>query len=258
MGLKTAYGRSFSIGYTDNMNPMKIKASEHMHSWHELLLIVRGNVSYCIDGFRFKVNPYDLMFIPANTYHFLIPEDESVYENFVISIDDDFIAKEKLDKLFVPPYKINIRKDEAMRELFERYKSFDKIFDSDDADFMAKNTIEQILVYSLYKPKEGKLSDKNTVGLISQYIAENIEKPLDSKIIAEKFNFTSSYIQNLFSKEMGIGIKHYINKKKIFAAHREIQNGLLASEAADKYGYQNYSSFYRQYIRTFGISPKKK
>ena len=258
MPLKSVDGKEFSIGYTDNMNPMKIKAGEHMHSWHELLLIVRGNVSYSIDGFRFKVEPYDLMFIPANTYHFLIAEDESVYENFVISIDEDFIAREKLEKLFVPPYKINIRKDDALLGLFENYKRFDKLFSKEDADFMTRNTLEQILIYSLYKPKEGKLSEKNTVALISQYIAENIEKPLDSQIIAQQFNFTSSYIQNLFSKEMGIGIKHYINKKKVFAAHREIQNGLLPSEAADKYGYQNYSSFYRQYVKTFGMSPKNK
>lgn len=258
MSLKALYGKRCSVGYTDNMNPMKINAGEHMHSWHELLLIVRGNVSYCIDGFRFKVNPYDLMFIPANTYHFLIPEDDSAYENFVISVDEDFISKEKLDRLFVPPYKINIRKDGALMSLFENYKNFKNIFDKDDIEFMTKNTIEQILVYSLYKPKEGELNEKNTVGLISQYIAENIEKPLDSKIIAEELSFTSSYIQNLFSKEMGIGIKHYINKKKIFEAHREIQNGMLPSEAADKYGYQNYSSFYRQYVKTFGASPKNR
>lgn len=258
MAISAGDRTGYAIGYTDNMNPMKIKAGEHMHPWHELLLIVRGNVSYCIDGFRFKVKPYDLMFIPANTYHFLIAEDDSIYENFVISVGEDFIAREKLDKLFVPPYKINIRKDEALMGLFESYKNFDKIFSEEDADFMTRNTLEQILIYSLYKPKEGKLSDKDTVGLISQYIAENIEKPLDSQIIAQQFNFTSSYIQNLFSREMGIGIKHYINKKKIFAAHREIQNGLLPSEAADKYGYQNYSSFYRQYVKTFGMSPKNK
>ena len=258
MVISAGEGKGYSIGYADNMNPMKIKAGEHMHPWHELLMIVRGNVSYCIDGFRFKVKPYDLMFIPANTYHFLIAEDDSVYENFVISVDENFIAKEKLDKLFTPPYKINIRKDVALMGLFENYKSFNKLFDSDDAEFMTKNTIEQILIYSLYKPKEGELSEKDTIALISQYIAENIEKPLDSKKIAENFNFTSSYIQNLFSKEMGIGLKHYINKKKIFEAHREIQNGMLPSEAADKYGYQNYSSFYRQYIKTFGTSPKKK
>lgn len=258
MVISAGKGKDYSISYDDNMNPMNVKADEHMHPWHELLMIIRGNVSYSIDGFRFKVKPYDLMLIPANTYHFLIPEDDNVYENFVISVDEDFIAKEKLDKLFAPPYKINIRKDEALINLFENYKTFDKIFNKEDAEFMTRNTIEQILIYSLYKPKEGELSDKNTVGLISQYIAENIEKPLDSKIIAEKFNFTSSYIQNLFSKEMGIGIKHYINKKKIFAAHRDIQNGLLPSEAADKYGYQNYSSFYRQYVKTFGISPKNR
>ncbi len=254
----TYSGMDFSINHGEGLNPMKINCNEHMHSRHEMLLIVRGNASYCIDGHKFRLNHYDLLFIPANTYHFLIPEDESTYENFVINVDEKFLDDERFQALFRPPYRINIRKDEVMIGFFENYKSLSKILSEEDLKFVAKRIIEQIIICSMYKPKEGKLNDKNTLGLISQYIAENIERPLDSKIIAQEFNFTSSYIQNLFSKEMGIGIKHYINKKKIFAAHREIQNGLLPSEVADKYGYQNYSSFYRQYVKAFGVSPKKK
>ena len=251
-------GMDFSIDHGENLNPMKLNCNEHMHSRHEMLLIIKGNASYCIDGYKFKLNHYDLLFIPANTYHFLIPEDESVYENFVINIDENFFEDERVQDLFSPPYRINIRKDEVMRSYFENYVRLSTILSKEDFTFMARNIIEQIIICSMYKAKEGIPSEKDTIALISQYIAENIEKPLNSKMIAENFNFTSSYIQNLFSNEMGIGLKHYINKKKIFAAHREIQNGRLASEVAEKYGYQNYSSFYRQYIKTFGTSPKKK
>lgn len=251
-------GVDFSVNHGIDLNPMKIGCYEHMHSKHEILLILKGNVSYCIDGHKFKINHYDLLFIPANTYHFLIPEDESTYENFVISVEEKFLEDERFQALFTPPYRINISKDEVMRGFFENYTSLSKILSEEDFSLVVRNIIEQIIICSMYKPKEGEINEKNTVAKISRYIAENIEKPLDSKIIAKEFNFTSSYIQNLFSREMGIGIKHYINKKKIYAAHHDMQEGLSPLEVADKYSYQNYSSFYRQYIKTFGVSPRKK
>ncbi len=251
-------GIGFSIDHGENLNPMKINCNEHMHSRHEMLLIVRGNASYCINGYKFKLNHYDLLFIPANTYHFLIPEDESTYENFVINVDENFFDEERFQNLFTPPYRINIRKDEVMVSLFENYKSLSKFLSEEDLSLMARNIVEQIIICSMYKPKQEKMNEKSTVSVIVEYIAQHIEEPLDSKKIADEFSFTSSYIQNIFSKEMGIGIKHYINQKKIYAAHRDIQNGISPSEAADKYGYQNYSSFYRQYIKYFGSSPRKK
>ena len=251
-------GGDFSINRGENLNPMKLNCNEHMHLRHEMLLIVRGNVSYCINGYKFKLNHYDLLFIPANTYHFLIPEDDSTYENFVISDDENFLDDERFQALFTPPYRINIRKDEVMMSLFENYNTFSKILSEKDFRLMARNMIEQIAICSMYKPKQEKISEKSTVSIIIEYVAQHLEEPLDSKKVADEFSFTSSYIQNIFSKEMGIGIKHYINQKKIYAAHRDIQNGLSPSEAADKYGYQNYSSFYRQYIKYFGSSPRKK
>ncbi len=251
-------GDKFSIGYSDNLNPMKINCDEHMHLRHEMLLMVRGNTSYCIDGYKFKMEHYDLLFIPANTYHFLIPEDDSPYENFVINVDENFFDDERFQELFSPPYRINISKDENMIGLLEIYKGLSKSLSEDDFRFVAKNIVEQIIICSMYKPKQEKISKKSTVSIMIEYIAKHLEEPLDSKKIAEEFNFTSSYIQNIFSKEMGIGIKHYINQKKIYAAHRDIQNGLSPSEASDKYGYQNYSSFYRQYVKNFGESPRKK
>ena len=210
-----------------------------MHTGYEILLIVKGKVSYCIDGFRFSVKPYDLLFIPVNTYHFLIPEDNSEYENYVINIKEDFFDKSRLDKVFVPPYKINISDDSLMRGLFDNLHSYHQVCSREDFVLAAKNTVEQLIVYASYKPREAEVNDKSIAGRISQYIIENITEPLDAGIIAQKFNFAGTYIQNLFSKEMGIGLKHYINKKKIYAARFDICGGMSPLEAADKYGYKN-------------------
>ena len=52
--------------------------------------------------------------------------------------------------------------------------------------------------------------------------------------------------------------KKYIMQKKIYAAHRDLLNGLSPSTVCEKYGFGDYSSFYRLYRKTFNASPNKK
>ena len=59
----------------------------HIHNHCEILLFIRGQADYNIDGQIFSPSPYDLLFIPAATYHYLIPTASVPYENYVIGID---------------------------------------------------------------------------------------------------------------------------------------------------------------------------
>ena len=47
-------------------------------------------------------------------------------------------------------------------------------------------------------------------------------------------------------------------QKKIYAAHRDLTNGLSPSAVCEKYGFGDYSSFYRLYRKTFHCAPNKK
>ena len=66
----------------------------HIHNHCELLLFISGQADYNIDGQAFSPSPYDLLFIPAATYHYLIPADSIPYENYVIGIDPAMIPAE--------------------------------------------------------------------------------------------------------------------------------------------------------------------
>ena len=67
-----------------------------------------------------------------------------------------------------------------------------------------------------------------------------------------------SYVQNVFSQHMHIGLKTYIMQKKIYAAHADLGRGLGPSEVCEKYAFGDYSVFYRLYKKTFHTSPGSK
>ena len=54
---------------------------------------------------------------------------------------------------------------------------------------------------------------------------------------------------------MHIGLKKYINQKKVYAAYNDLKNGNSAYTVCDKYGFGDYSSFFRVFKHTFGVSP---
>ena len=50
-------------------------------------------------------------------------------------------------------------------------------------------------------------------------------------------------------------IIQYVRTKKILAAHQMIENGAKPYQVAKKYGFDDYSTFYRSYVSIIGAAP---
>ncbi len=248
----------FKISHGVIKNPLMAEFNRHFHREHEILLHISGDADYSIDGSRYTLRPFDLLLIPSSMYHFAIPLSDRRYENYVINIGSGFTSEEKLEKLFSPPYVINIGDDALIKGMFSLLDRCSESYTEEDFAEAARHIVHEILIYASYKPKMGRSgSTDDIIARITEFIGANLERELNADIIARELSFSRSYIQNRFSQSMGIGLKHYINQKRIYAAHSDIKNGLSPYQAADKYGYGNYSSFFRQYVKIFGESPQK-
>jgi AraC-like DNA-binding protein len=223
-----------------------------------MLLFISGNAEYNIDGEQFVLKPYDLLLIPKSKYHFLVPvNDDEPYESCILMMETDF--SEKCAELFKPPYIINIADNEYLRRMFEHFTyCYDKYTEVDFGNAVI-NITKEILIYLSYIPKsKSTVGERSIVAEVIEFIERNIKNELNAGVIAQHFNFSKSHVQNKFSTVMGIGLGQYIHHKKMYAADNDIQNGMLPCEAAEKYGYTSYPSFYRQYVKTFGKSPVKR
>ncbi|MBQ8409004.1 MAG: helix-turn-helix transcriptional regulator [Clostridia bacterium] len=233
----------------------------HFHESCEILLLIKGDVHYSVDGNSYALKPYDIVLIPPSTYHFAIPMSNEDYENYVINIKPPFVGNKRLQSLFSPPYIINISGDSMLRRMFSLLDFYFENFSEADFKEASEHLIGEILICLSYKQKEeadiNLASGANLlISRITAYISDNLDKELNADVIAKHMNFSRSYVQNLFSEVMGIGLKQYVNQKKIYAAHADIQNGLSPNEAARKYCFEDYSSFFRQYKKILGVSPK--
>lgn len=230
----------------------------HIHNHCEMLLFISGKAEYNIDGQIFRPEPYDLLFVPAATYHYLIPTATEPYENYVIGLDPALVEKAHYDRLFLPPRMLHIRQDPELMGFFARLDRYHSRYRQEDFVRCARALIRELVVWCSYRAEELAVNPGGAVShaeAIARYITEHLEEPLDADRIARHFMLSKSYVQNLFSRDMHIGLKQYIMQKKIYAAHGALAAGESPNRVCERYGFGDYSSFYRLYKKTFAASP---
>ncbi len=89
------------------------------------------------------------------------------------------------------------------------------------------------------------------------YIEENLTKIKSLDEVAEHFFLSPSTLTHQFKSQMGISLMKFIRQKKLLLARSMLEKGEKPLEVAVKCGFSEYTTFYKAYIRFFGIAPSK-
>lgn len=233
---------------------------KHMHDHYEILYFVRGNITYTIEDKSKKLIPGELLFIPPAMLHFGTVDLTVPYERYVIKFDANTVSPELLRRVsncanfFGRLEDLNI-----VRLLDDIYTNY-----SDDEErYPLMMAILASLLIHMYKTNSSAPSEQiyknDVISDVVNYINANIRLPLTLNNICSELHFSKSYISKEFSQEMNTPIMTYIKYKKIIAAHKEIiSTGAKAVDIAFKYGFKDYSTFYRNYVKVVGYPPKER
>lgn len=91
---------------------------------------------------------------------------------------------------------------------------------------------------------------------IIRKVKEYYYEDLSLKVLANDFNINSSYLGQLFTKEIGMPFSDYLNKEKNSKAKELILNtNMKINDIAKQVGYADTSYFYRKFKKYYGVSP---
>lgn len=249
------------------------KAMEmHIHDCYELYYSISGGKQFLIDNRFYSIAPGDLFIINQYESHKLTQIDSCVHERIVISVHPDYVKGlstdlTDLDHCFTSrgelfQHKISLNKEQQKRFLYY----INKIT---SAEGFAHDIIEQTAFMELMVMLN-TLSDCNEadtainsykynhqVDDILAYINANISSTMTVEQLAGHFFLSGSYICRIFKAATGTTINKYITARRISIAKAHLNEGLSVSDAFERSGFGDYSSFFKAFTKAVGVSPKK-
>ena len=256
--------------YEDRALP---KVDLHAHNYYEFYFFLEGDVEMQIGEKMYPVEFGDIMLIPPCLPHRPnIKSQDAPYRRFVFWISRDYcnhLLQSSPDYAYIMQYveteksyifhtdqmAFHTIQSKLLRLLEEMHA---KKFGRDTQISICINDLIlslNRLAYEQNTPKR-KNSEYMLYQQVAQYIEDHIEDNLSLEVLAKKFYVSKYHIAHVFKDNIGISIHQFITKKRLVLCKDAISGKMNITEAYQKFGFGDYSSFYRAFKKEFGISPK--
>ncbi|MBQ2754225.1 MAG: helix-turn-helix transcriptional regulator [Clostridia bacterium] len=228
-----------------------------IHPYHEIFFYIGGDAKFVSESGTEKLLPYTTIIIPKETFHcFVVSGNEEDYCRCVFNFENvselDTIISDKMNRIF-------LLRDDAVSELFLKLKELTDIsMTKTEKEVLLKSLFAQILVYIKEQEQHSfEVHLHPVTEKIVRYIEKNIDKPLNITALANELYISESHLAHIFKKDLHISIHKYILEKRLVLANKKIKSSVSPTQAALECGFQDYSGFYKQYKKMFGIPPSK-
>ena len=268
--------QDFEIYYYNDtfQNSHYYNVNSHVHNYYEFYFFLEGNVTMNIEGALHALKPGDVIIIPPNISHYAILNDEHIpYRRFVFWISIDYcndllqlspdyvylMQHARVTKHYIFHYDVigfNTLQSKVFRLIEELHSNR---FGRD-----AKITlcaIDLILhlnrsVYEMEHPKS-QHEQQHLYQNLLLFIEDHLDEELTLDRLAEQFFVSKYHIAHVFKENLGLSVHQFITKKRLRMCQEAILSQTTISNIYLKYGFKDYSSFFRAFKKEFGMSPKE-
>lgn len=251
----------------------------HAHDYYECYLFIEGDITMEIfsgkdKSEKVKMYPGDLMIMPPGIKHHAIMDDPSKsYQRLVFWISRDCcnsLLKESVDYMYL------MQKAEAFHQYIYHlapaqfhlveskfFRLLEEISSERYGSAAARHLCLCDLILTINRTiydEEHKTGGSDELSLfqnILSYVESNLHEPLSLDDISGKFFVNKYYVAHLFKDTLGISLHQYIIKKRLDACRSAIVGGEGISAAYEKFGFRDYSSFFKAFRKEYGMSPRE-
>ncbi len=240
----------------------------HIHEQCEILYFVRGSAGSLIETSSHRLLPDTLLLMRPMESHRINIFGSEPYERFTVNFSPEIVdVIDPKRRLLSPFYDRRLgEKNVYKASEFDIHpnKLFSAMQPSETPDEGIRRT--EILTYffallgqisAAFVKKEESLPEKRTLADdIANYINEHLYEELSLQTISELFFISVSQLNRVFKSATGFSVWEYITGKRLASARNLIRAGVPATHAFTSCGFNDYSSFYRLYVKKFGVPPK--
>mgnify|MGYP003374166302 FL=1 len=268
--------RDFEIYYYNDtfQNSHYYNVNSHVHNYYEFYFFLEGNVTMNIEGALHVLKPGDVIIIPPNISHYAILNDEHIpYRRFVFWISIDYcndllqlspdyvylMQHARVTKHYIFHYDVigfNTLQSKVFRLIEELHSNR---FGRDAKITLCANDLILHLNRSVYEMEHPKSQheQQHLYQNLLLFIEDHLDEELTLDRLAEQFFVSKYHIAHVFKENLGLSIHQFITKKRLRMCQEAILSQTTISNIYLKYGFKDYSSFFRAFKKEFGMSPKE-
>ena len=244
----------------------------HHHDYYEINFYLGDEDSvYQCGKTVYPLHKGDIVFCCMFESHIMDFQKNDGHARFSIGIEPQILWSyskkiENLYQMFSPqnPYYPIMHADTMQLQKYLRMIEELRQLDSTPGEQIISSAIVHRILGCLYcdlhledSPDTASFQHIRLVGSILHYVEQNLSEKLFLQDIAEKYNYSVTYISKLFKNVTGSSLVSYIIEKRIARARQLMYEDLEITEIAERVGYHNYSNFYKAFKKAVGISPEE-
>lgn len=231
----------------------------HCHDILELFFLKKGDVTYITEKKSYHLSKNSLVISRPLERHMIQINDLTEYERYVILFDEKKIGTNFYNTLSGDVRIVNFDGNSLVLDLFNKLDYYKEHLTGNALKEVLSNIIEEIICnISIVTGTDDQTeiySNNPLVTKAQKYIQNNITSSITVRDLCNTLYITPSHLHHLFAKYLSTTPKQYILAQKMFFCKRDLCNGQKPVEVCQKYGFTNYSTFYRIYKKHFGHSP---
>ena len=245
----------------------------HYHDFHKILILLNGDVTYCIEGRSYDLQKNDIVLVNAGEVHKPVIHSDRPYERIIIYVSPDFLDQySEADN----DLRLCFRKASEEQSHVLRVESFsgnrlgrlttELDLSLTDSDYAHELHHRLLFLEFLIQLNRATLHNKieyietsaanDKILSVLHYLNEHLTEPLSIDDIAARFYPSRYYLMHTFKEETGYSIGNYLSTKRLLLARELILSGKPVTEASYECGFNNYSTFSRAYKKCFGEAPR--
>ncbi|HLH31279.1 MAG TPA: bifunctional DNA-binding transcriptional regulator/O6-methylguanine-DNA methyltransferase Ada [Terriglobia bacterium] len=105
------------------------------------------------------------------------------------------------------------------------------------------------------EPATSRPAQSELVSRICRYLEENSSESVNMAVLAEEFQVSSSHLQRIFKKTLGISISQYSKACRLASFKRAVRQGKDVTTALYEAGFGSSSRLYEDAESAFGMTP---
>ncbi len=249
-----SYGNKQFFFSHDRTNDHSVtQFQSHRHNQYEMLLIVEGEGKFVIEDKIYDFKPNTLFLVPPTTFHAIVEPPKANYERFVVNF-----APSLIPSCIEKPTFLHIAPSEELIGYFKRFDFACENYPKEWLQSLFVSFITETLLFLEFSENHNALASTPLPPLVKSalnYISQNIYSPLTSQSIATALFVDRSHLSRIFSSVMKTSLMKFVRAKKMYSAYELLLIGNTPQKACEMLGFDNYSTFYRDFKREFGVAP---